>query len=96
MQCFALAEDQVTVETLPEVMLVGLAENATVGGVNWASTADEASTTGESAIVEASALASRGRALRSEETKNMQYSESITSSCNPRFAKQPAPLASRG
>ncbi len=28
----ALVEDQVTVETLPEVMLVGLAENATVGG----------------------------------------------------------------
>jgi hypothetical protein len=60
LQCVALVEDQVTVEILPEVMLVGLAENATVGGVNWASTADEASTTGESAIVEASALASRG------------------------------------
>ena len=29
----ALVEDQVTVEILPEVMLVGLAENATVGGV---------------------------------------------------------------
>ena len=29
----ALVEDQVTVEMLPEVMLVGLAENATVGGV---------------------------------------------------------------
>ena len=29
----ALVEDQVTIETLPEVMLVGLAENATVGGV---------------------------------------------------------------
>jgi hypothetical protein len=28
----ALVEDQVTIETLPEVMLVGLAENATVGG----------------------------------------------------------------
>ena len=28
----ALVEDQVTVETLPEVMLVGLAENDTVGG----------------------------------------------------------------
>jgi len=28
----ALVEDQVTVEILPEVMLVGLAENATVGG----------------------------------------------------------------
>jgi len=27
-----LVEDQVTVEILPEVMLVGLAENATVGG----------------------------------------------------------------
>jgi hypothetical protein len=27
----ALVEDQVTVEILPEVMLVGLAENATVG-----------------------------------------------------------------
>ena len=27
----ALVEDQVTVEMLPEVMLVGLAENATVG-----------------------------------------------------------------
>ena len=29
----ALVEDQVTVEILPEVILVGLAENATVGGV---------------------------------------------------------------
>jgi len=29
----ALVEDQVTIEILPEVMLVGLAENATVGGV---------------------------------------------------------------
>ena len=29
----ALVEDQVTVEILPELMLVGLAENATVGGV---------------------------------------------------------------
>ena len=29
----ALVADQVTVEILPEVMLVGLAENATVGGV---------------------------------------------------------------
>ena len=29
----ALVEDQVTVEMLPEFMLVGLAENATVGGV---------------------------------------------------------------
>ena len=29
----ALVEDQVTVEMLPEVMLVGLAENATVAGV---------------------------------------------------------------
>ena len=28
----ALVEDQVTIEILPEVMLVGLAENATVGG----------------------------------------------------------------
>ena len=28
----ALVEDQVTIETLPEVMLVGLAEIATVGG----------------------------------------------------------------
>ena len=28
----ALVEDQVTIETLPEVMLVGLAENDTVGG----------------------------------------------------------------
>jgi hypothetical protein len=70
----ALVEDQVTVEILPEVMLVGLAENATVGGggpplVNWASTAGEASTKGESAIVEASALTSRGLARRSEETK---------------------------
>jgi hypothetical protein len=27
----ALVEDQVTIETLPEVMLVGLAENVTVG-----------------------------------------------------------------
>lgn len=29
---FALVEDQVTTETLPEVMLVGLAENDAVGG----------------------------------------------------------------
>jgi len=28
----ALVEDQDTIEILPEVMLVGLAENATVGG----------------------------------------------------------------
>ena len=75
-QWVALAEDQVTVEILPEVMLVGLAENVTVGGVNWASAAGAASTTGESAIVEASALASRGRALRSEETKmHIHYSD---------------------
>jgi hypothetical protein len=84
-QWVALAEDQVTVEILPEVMLVGLAENATVGGVNWASAAGAASTTGESAIVEASALTSRGRAPRGEETKNMHYSESIISCCNPRL-----------
>ena len=31
----ALVEDQVTIETLPEVMLVGLVEIATVGGVRW-------------------------------------------------------------
>ena len=30
----ALVEDQVTIETLPEVMLAGLAENATVGGAD--------------------------------------------------------------
>jgi hypothetical protein len=71
----ALVEDQVTVEILPELMLVGLAENATVGGAgkgkphSTASTAGEASTKGESAIVETIALASRCRALRSEETK---------------------------
>jgi len=29
----ALVEDQVAIEIWPEVMLVGLAENATVGGV---------------------------------------------------------------
>ena len=29
----ALVEDQVTVEMLPEVMLLGLAENATVGDI---------------------------------------------------------------
>jgi len=68
----ALVEDQVTVAILPEVMLVGLAENATVGPPppnSKASTAGEASTKGESAIVEAIALASRGLAVRSEETK---------------------------
>jgi len=93
MQKAALVEDQVTVAILPEVMLVGLAENATVGGAeapnpppnSTASTAGEASTKGESAIVEAIALASRGLALRSEETKNMHYSESIPSCCNPRL-----------
>ena len=41
----------------------------------------------ESAIVEASALASRGRALRRDETKtkHMHSSEPITSCCNPRL-----------
>ena len=71
----ALVEDQVTVEILPELMLVGLADNATVGlgygeglGADGASP-DWASTIGESASVKASAPASRGRALRSKETK---------------------------
>jgi hypothetical protein len=84
----ALVEDQVTVEILPAVMLVGLAESATVGrrpsfrqnqsfsvtapavtvvlataGSGTTSTAGEASTKGESAIIEASALASRALAL---------------------------------
>jgi hypothetical protein len=62
----ALVEDQVTVEILPELMLVGLAEIATVGvrlKCDWASA------TGESTNVKASAPASRGRALRSKETK---------------------------
>ena len=70
----ALVEDQVTVAILPELMLVGLAENATVGGAgkgkphSTASTAGEARTKGESAIVEARALTSRGLAV-SEEIK---------------------------
>ena len=85
----ALVEDQVTIETLPEGMLVGLAENVTLGAGNpprpgiakgpwlttWAvtvvlataSTAGEASTKAESAIIDESALASR--ALGSEERK---------------------------
>jgi len=66
-QKIALVEDQVTIETLPGVMLV--AESATVGGGKALScaTAGEASTKGESAIIEASALASRALALGSEE-----------------------------
>jgi hypothetical protein len=90
----ALVEDQVTIEILPEVMLVGLAENVTVGewiprnvesiwlrvsnvngvvsaataGSDTASKAGEASTKGETAIVEASAL-SGALALRREKTK---------------------------
>ena len=60
------------------------ADGTNVDG-DWASTAGEASTKDESAIVEATAPASRGLALRSEETKNMHYSEPITSCCNPRL-----------
>ena len=65
----ALVEDQVTIKTLPKVILVGLAEIATVGAgallleVPGCATAGEASTKGESAIIEASALASRAPAL---------------------------------
>ena len=73
----ALVEDQVTIETLPAVMLVGLAEIATVGGSihvrpnhmrqgpgsDRAGTASEASTKGDSTINKASALASRRLAL---------------------------------
>jgi hypothetical protein len=61
----ALIEDQVTIEILPGVMLVGLADNTTVG-VSPAGAAGEARTKGESAIIEAIALATR--TLRSEET----------------------------
>ena len=66
----ALVEDQNRIEILPEVMLVGFAENATLGlgdpataGSDTAGTAGEASSKGESAIIEASALASRALAL---------------------------------
>jgi hypothetical protein len=73
----ALVEDQVTIEILPGVMLVGLAEIATVGGSihvrpknvrqgpksDRAGTASAASTKGESTINKASALASRALAL---------------------------------
>ena len=58
----ALVEDQVKVEVLPDVMLVGLAESVTVGlpqvppKPTW-ETAGEASTNGDSAIIETSALA---------------------------------------
>ena len=54
----ALVEDQVTVEILPDVMLVGLAEIVTVGlpKPTW-ETAGEASTNGDSAIIETNALA---------------------------------------
>jgi len=55
----ASVEDQVTVEILPDVMLVGLTEIVTVGlpkSPIW-ETAGEASTNGESAIIETSALA---------------------------------------
>jgi hypothetical protein len=58
----ALGEDQVTIEILPGVMLVGLADNTTVG-VSPAGAAGEASTKGESAIIEAIALASLTLAL---------------------------------
>jgi hypothetical protein len=67
----ALVEDQVTIESWPEVMLAGLAENAkTILPVlldgSAASAAGEASTKDWSANVEARALASQGRALKSE------------------------------
>ena len=54
----ASVEDQVTVEILPDVMLVGLAEVVTVGlpKPTW-ETAGEASTNGDSAIIETSVLA---------------------------------------
>jgi hypothetical protein len=54
----ALVADQVTVEILPDVTLAGLAEIVTVGLPKpvWA-TAGEASTNGDSAIIETSALA---------------------------------------
>jgi hypothetical protein len=72
----ALVEDQVTIEILPEIMLVGRAENATAGFADAANVdtagsdmAGEVSTKGETAIIEASALASRALALGSEETK---------------------------
>jgi len=55
----ASVEDQVTVEILPDVMLVGLAEIVTMGlpkPRTW-DTAGEASTNGDSAIIETSALA---------------------------------------
>ena len=61
----AFVVDQLTVETFPETMLVGLAENVIVGAVY----SDWASATGENANVKASAPASGSRALRSEETK---------------------------
>jgi hypothetical protein len=51
----ALVEDQLTVEILPELMLVGLAENVIEG-----EEPDWASATGERANVKASAPASRG------------------------------------
>jgi hypothetical protein len=50
----AFFEDQLTVEILPELMLVGLAENVIEGPPDWAIA------TGESANVKASAPASRG------------------------------------
>ena len=70
------------------VLELQFAEGTNVDGDGpAASTAGETSTKSASAIVEASALASRGRALRSDETKtkHMHSSEPITSCCNPRL-----------
>ena len=53
----ASVEDQVTLELLPDDMLVGLAEIVTVGRKPTWETAGEASTNGDSAIIETSALA---------------------------------------
>jgi len=90
----ALVEDQVTVEILPGLMLVGLAENATVGVRRSKDPPDWASAAGESTNVKASAAASRGRALRSKETKAKL--KLTPPSCNPRLRENETPLASCG
>ena len=84
----ALVADQVTVEILPDVMLVGLAEIVTVGLPKpiW-ETAGEASSNGDSAITETSALARRALAPSSE-VINAKVTcvapNPIKSCCNPR------------
>ena len=84
----ALVADQVTVEILPGVMLVGLAEIVTVGLPKpiW-ETAGEASSNGDSAIIATSALARCALATSSEvinAERTCVAPNPIKSCCNPR------------